>query len=114
MFLIGFYVTLTHALHHLWFCSQLPFPRDQVVCSSGKALENPISSVSTVSSTGESSAHNVWNPVLELLFHGQISGAFEPFLVETVPALFPARSFCTLPCCTSSRAMESPTVKLIH
>ena len=27
----GFYVTLTHALHHLWFRSHLPFPRIQVV-----------------------------------------------------------------------------------
>ena len=31
VFLIGFYVTLTHALHHLWFCSQLPFPCNQVI-----------------------------------------------------------------------------------
>ena len=38
---------------------------------------------STASSSGESVAHNMWNPLLELLFHGQISGAFEPFIVET-------------------------------
>ena len=25
----------------------------------------------------------MWNPLLELLFHGQISGVFVPFVVET-------------------------------
>ena len=46
-------------------------------------MESPTSSVSTASSSGESFAHNMWNPLLELLFHGQISGALEPFIVET-------------------------------
>ena len=81
VFLIGFYVTLTLALHRLWFCSQLPFA--QPSCSSGKAMESPTSSVSTSSSSGESFAHNMWNHLLELLFHVQISGVFVPFVVET-------------------------------
>ena len=41
-------------------------------------MESP---TSTTSSSGESFAHN-WNPLLELLFHEQISGAFEPFVDE--------------------------------
>ena len=41
-------------------------------------MESPTSGVSTTSSSDESFAHNMWNPVMELLFHVQISGAFEP------------------------------------
>ena len=41
-------------------------------CSSGKAMASPTSSVSTASSSGESFAHNMWNPFLELLFHEQV------------------------------------------
>ena len=36
-------------------------------------MESPTSFVSTASSSGESFAHNMWNPLLELLFHGHIS-----------------------------------------
>ena len=36
-------------------------------------MESPTSFVSTASSSGESFAHNMWNPLLELLFHEQIS-----------------------------------------
>ena len=46
-------------------------------------MVSPTSRVSPASSSGGSFAHNVWNTLLELLFHGQISGAFEPFVVET-------------------------------
>ena len=49
-------------------------------------MESPTSSVSSTSGSGESFAHNMWNPLLELLFHGQISGAFKPFIVEIDPA----------------------------
>ena len=45
-------------------------------------MEGPTSCVSTASSSGESFAHNLWNPPLELLFHEQVSGAFEPFVDE--------------------------------
>ena len=30
----------------------------------------------------ESFTHNMWNPMMELLFHEQIGGAFEPFVDE--------------------------------
>ena len=46
-------------------------------------MESPLSSVSTASSSGESFAHNMWNSLLELLFHGQISGVFVPFVGKT-------------------------------
>ena len=46
-------------------------------------MESAISCGSTASSSGESFAHNMWNLLLELLFHQQISGAFEPFVDET-------------------------------
>ena len=45
-------------------------------------MESPTSRVSTASSSGESLAHNMWNPLLELLFHEQIGGAFDPFVHE--------------------------------
>ena len=37
-------------------------------------MESPSSSVSTLSSFGEYFAHNMWNPLLELLFLEQTSG----------------------------------------
>ena len=39
-------------------------------------MESPSSCISTTSSSGDSFVHNVWSPVVELLFHGQISGVF--------------------------------------
>ena len=45
-------------------------------------MESPTSCVSTTSSSGESFALDMWIPVMELLFHEQISGAFEPFVDE--------------------------------
>ena len=36
-------------------------------------MESPTTSVSTASSSGEIFAHNMWNPVLELLFFEHIS-----------------------------------------
>ena len=39
-------------------------------------MESPTSCASTASSSGESFAHNMWNPILELLFHEHISGVF--------------------------------------
>ena len=52
-------------------------------------MESPSSRVSTTSSTGESFAHNMWNPQMKLLFHEQISGAFEPFVDEIDLAKIP-------------------------
>ena len=40
------------------------------------------SSVSTASSSVDFVAHNVWNPMMELLFHVQIGGIFELFVEE--------------------------------
>ena len=85
MFLIWLSMTFTHALHHVWFAlSSLsraqPFYSTLLYLKC--ALESPTSCVSTTSSSGESFAHNMWNPLMELLFHEQISGAFEPFVDE--------------------------------
>ena len=52
------------------------------LCSSGKAMESPTSSVSTESSSGGNFAHNVWNPLLELMFHERISGVIVLFVEE--------------------------------
>ena len=45
-------------------------------------MESTTSSVSTAWSSGESFAHNMWNPLLELLFHGQISSVLLLFVDE--------------------------------
>ena len=45
-------------------------------------MESSCSCVSTTSRSGESVAHNVWNTLIKLLFHGQICGVFEPFVDE--------------------------------
>ena len=57
---LGFCVTLTHALHHLWCCGQL-------VPEVMQWKANLRVSVSTASSSGGSFAHNLWNPLLELV-----------------------------------------------
>ena len=46
-------------------------------------MESSTSCVSTTSSSDESFEHNMWNLLMELLFHVQISGVFEPFDDET-------------------------------
>ena len=47
--------------------------------TSSEAMESPTSCVSSGSSSGGSVAHNMWDPLMELVFHVQISRAFEPF-----------------------------------
>ena len=45
-------------------------------------MESFFSSVSTVPSFEDHFAHNVWNPLLDLLVHEQVSGIFASFVVE--------------------------------
>ena len=45
-------------------------------------MESPISCVSTTSCSAECFAHNMWKPLTELLFHEQVSGTFEPFVMK--------------------------------
>ena len=45
--------------------------------------KSPISCVSTALSFDVNFAHNMWNSLQELLFHVQVGGIFEPFVVET-------------------------------
>ena len=45
-------------------------------------MESLSSSVSTVPSFEDVVTHNMWNPLLELLFHEQVSGVREPFVDE--------------------------------
>ena len=47
------------------------------------AMESPTSCVSTASSSDESFAHNMWNPLIELLFHVQIGSIFEQLVDGT-------------------------------
>ena len=82
MFTIGFFVPLTYAfVSSVILLSAFFFPVHPLR-SSGKAMESPTSSVSTASSFGENFAHNMWNPLLELLFHEQRSGVFVPYVEE--------------------------------
>ena len=43
-------------------------------------MESLSSSVSTVPSVDDYFAHNMWNPLLELRFHGQVSGILCSFV----------------------------------
>ena len=45
-------------------------------------MESFSSSVSAVQSFADVFSHNMWNPLLELLFHEQVSGISEPFVDE--------------------------------
>ena len=45
-------------------------------------MESFSSSVSTVPSFEDSPTHNIWNPLLELLYDEQVSGVFEPSVDE--------------------------------
>ena len=45
-------------------------------------MESLSSSVSTVSSFEDVLSHNMWNPLLKLLFHEQVSGVSNPFVDE--------------------------------
>ena len=45
-------------------------------------MESFSSSVSTVPSFEDVLSHNMWNPLLKLFFHEQVSGVFEPFVDE--------------------------------
>ena len=86
VFFIGFCVTLTHALRHCGFALsslfRAAFPSSCTVpgSSSGKAMESQTSCASTASSSGKSFAHNMWNRILDLLFHEQIGGVFVLFV----------------------------------
>ena len=40
-------------------------------------MDSLSSHISTVPSFDDYFAHNMWNPLLELLFHEQVSGVFE-------------------------------------
>ena len=69
--IIGFFVSLTHASVSLVVLLSALLPAHPF-CSSGEAMESPTSFVSTAWSSGESFAHNTWNPLLELLVHEHI------------------------------------------
>ena len=45
-------------------------------------MESSVSCVSTASISDEILAHDIWNPLIELFFHVQICGIFEPFVDE--------------------------------
>ena len=45
-------------------------------------MDSLSSSVSTVPSFDDYFAHNMWNSLLEMLFHEQVSGILEPFVDE--------------------------------
>ena len=85
VFLVALKRTSTHTLHHMLFAFS-PFPVAAFYCILLNllkwAMESPTSCVSITSSSGESFAHNMWNPLMEVWFHEQISGVFEPFVDE--------------------------------
>ena len=82
VFLIGFFVTLTHAFASLVVLLSVFFSRAPTLLFR-KGNGKPTSSVSTASSFGEIFAHNMWNPLLELLCHEQTGGVFALYVEET-------------------------------
>ena len=85
VFTIGFIVFLVHLTRFfitLVFLS-LSFPYcTWVLCSLEQVMESFSSSVSTVPSFEDAFSHNMSNLLLELLFHEQVSGIFEPSVDE--------------------------------
>ena len=100
VFIIGFFVSLTYAFVSSAILLPAFFPA-LPLCSSGKAMESITSCVSATSSSGENFAHNMWNLLLELPFHGQISGVFVLYVEEmdlakiTLPFPFARFSMCS-------------------
>ena len=54
------------------------------------------SSASTTSSNDDNSEHNMWNPLLELLFHEHVNGIVDYYLVD-LDLVKIAHSLVTLP-----------------
>ena len=83
--LIVFSMTFTHALHHTLFALS-PFFLCAASYRSCCTLSEPWKAQLRVSLPlrvlAKIFAHNMWNPLMKLLFHDQISGAFEPFVDE--------------------------------
>ena len=80
VFLTGFSFVRTHASHR--FCFFSPRSALDSVCFFASIMASPTSSVSTGLCSVENFAHNMWNLLLEMLCHEQISGAFELFVDE--------------------------------
>ena len=95
MFTIGFIVFIVHLTRTFWcyMCSCSQLSSFQLgLCFLEQVMESLSSSVSTVPSFYDYFAHNMWNPLLKLLFHGQVSSIFESFVVEIDRTLL---SFCS-------------------
>ena len=82
MFLIGFFVSVTHAFVSLVVLLSAFFFPAHPLCSLGQAMESPTSSISTASRFGEYFAQNMWNPLLELLFLEQTGGVIVLYVEE--------------------------------
>ena len=84
MFVIGFSFVLTHASHRFWF-SFSPFFLAWPFAVSGclrKSWKAQLRVFLPPRALDEPFAHNMWNPMMELLFQVQIGGTFEPFVDE--------------------------------
>ena len=81
-------------------------------------MESFSSSVSTVSSSVENYAHNMWNPLLELLFHEQVSGIFEPFVDDIDLAKIDSLVILLLICSATKKAhlihYDAPLGTIVH
>ena len=84
VFTIGFIVFFCASHVHFWaFCvlllSAFSFLGYGFL---EQVMDSLSSSASTVPSSDDEFAHNMWNPLLELLFLEQVSGIFASFVVE--------------------------------
>ena len=90
LFLIGFSMVRTHALHHMWLFAAFSFA--QPLAEPCWTLRVPQKAqVRAIPShrDHESFAHNIWNSLMVQLFHVQPGGIFEPFVDETDLARIP-------------------------
>ena len=85
VFTIGFVVFVVHLTRtfgcFVCSCSQ-PSSFQLDFCFLEQVMESLSSSATTIPSFDDDFAHNMWNPLLELLFLEQISGIFASFVVE--------------------------------
>ena len=121
MFTIGFIVFIVHLKRtfwcHLCSCTQ-PSSFQLDLCSLEQVMESFSSYVSTVPSFDDVFSHNMWNPLLDLLFLEEVNGSFASYLVEIDLAKIALSCHLLLICYATKKAHmilhETPLGTIVH